>query len=68
MNALWTRETVTARSDGHTACALVAQCPDCASRQFVVYMIGPRHLLHLQCVVCTTTFCDGHSCAEEGTP
>lgn len=65
MTELWTRETVTARTDGHTAEARVAQCPYCGSRCFVVYTIGARALLHLQCADCTATFCDGHSCADE---
>ena len=65
MSELWTSATVTARSDGHQAAAQVAQCLDCGSRRFVVYTIGDRRLLHLQCADCTTTFCDGHSCSEE---
>ena len=63
----WTQETVVARTDGHRAAAQVAECTDCGSRRFVVYLLGPRALPHYQCCACDTTFCDGHSCSEEET-
>ena len=65
---VWTQETVIARTDGHTAEAQVAQCADCGSRRFVVYLLGPQALLHFQCCDCAVTFCDGHSCSEKDTP
>lgn len=61
----WTPETVIARADNTPAVAKVAQCAECGSRLFVVFVIGPRELLHYQCGICQVTFCDGHSCLEE---
>lgn len=61
----WMPSTVQARTDGHTAQAKVAQCPGCGSRTFVVFLLGPRELLHFQCCGCDVTFCDGHRCNED---
>lgn len=40
-------------------------CPECSGEAFHVYRIGARGHLHLQCVICDVSYCDG-SCSEAG--
>lgn len=61
--ALGIRSVTVTDKDGVTVPANLAYCPHCPAHnndRFFAYMIGDH--LHLQCVRCGTSFCDG-SCS-----
>lgn len=56
---------VQSRTSGLAVEALVAQCQACGTQEWLVYLVGEAHYMHLQCTACDTTYCAGHSCGAE---
>jgi hypothetical protein len=54
---------IVSRLDGKTATAYVASCGECDNQTFLVYLVDPGKLQHLQCEQCGITYCAGHDCA-----
>jgi hypothetical protein len=54
--------------NGQMVSAELLLCPECDNDTFILYSPEGVNHLHLQCVVCATSFCDGCKPGDPGAP
>ena len=57
--------SVISQVDGTEHKAVLAQCEHCSSSDFKVFQLTGQVHFHLQCSICSTSFCP-QGCGQEG--